>query len=119
VRTVTQAGATEVTRELQELGARIDRLRERLRTGDPDMPADEFQAAIDRAETKHRELHDQQPEATQSERALAMLPRAAEMYRRQIAEGLRATSEQQERLACYCVSGFGGRIQLKPLPDGD
>lgn len=40
--------AIEVPRELQELRARIERLRERLKQGDADMAADEIQAAIDR-----------------------------------------------------------------------
>jgi site-specific DNA recombinase len=48
--------AVEVPLELQELCARIERLRERSKHGDPDMPADEIQAAIDRAESKRREL---------------------------------------------------------------
>src|SRR5579863_3292295 len=43
-------------RELVELTARIERLRERLQHGDPDMTADELQAAIDRAEEKRHEL---------------------------------------------------------------
>jgi hypothetical protein len=51
----TQARATEAPRELEELGARIARLRDRLPRGDPDMPEDELQAAIDRAAEKRRE----------------------------------------------------------------
>jgi site-specific DNA recombinase len=41
--------AIEAPRELQELVARIARLRERLRAGDPDLTADELQGAIERA----------------------------------------------------------------------
>jgi hypothetical protein len=51
-----QAQALELPRELQELAARITRLRERLKSGDPDMPADELQAAMGRAEAKRCEL---------------------------------------------------------------
>src|SRR6185437_7008312 len=58
-----QARATEAPKELQELAARIERLRERLRQGDPDMTADELQAALDRAEGKRRELETRQPAA--------------------------------------------------------
>lgn len=47
---------TEQPRELQELNARIERLRERLNRGDADMTSDEIQAAIERAEAKAREL---------------------------------------------------------------
>jgi hypothetical protein len=52
----TEARAEKMPRELEELTARIARFRERLRQGDPDMTADELQAAIDRAESKRREL---------------------------------------------------------------
>jgi hypothetical protein len=54
-----QARATEAPRELEELEARIGRLRDRLKHGDPDMPEDELQAAIDRADEKRRELQEQ------------------------------------------------------------
>jgi site-specific DNA recombinase len=47
-----QTQAVEQPHELQELTARIERLRERLKRGDPDMTADEIQAAIDRAAAK-------------------------------------------------------------------
>jgi site-specific DNA recombinase len=47
---VLEARASEQPHELQEIVARIARLHERLRQGDPDMTADEVQAAIDRAE---------------------------------------------------------------------
>lgn len=79
----TQSRAIEVPRELQELCARIERLRERLKQGDPDMPADEIQAAIDRAESKRRELVERGPAAKQSAKILTMLPRAVEAYRRE------------------------------------
>src|SRR5256885_14782280 len=78
-------------RELQELCARIERLRERLKQGDADMAADEIQAAIDRAETKRRELEEQGPAAKPSSRLFTMLPQAAEAYRRQITKGWQAT----------------------------
>jgi phage-related minor tail protein len=83
-----QARATERPRELQDLDARIDRLRDRLDRGDSDMTADEIQTAIDRADATRRELQAQQPEAVQSAQALTMLPKAAAIYRRQIELGL-------------------------------
>lgn len=83
-----QARATEAPKELQELAARIERLRERLRKGDPDMTADEIAAAIERAEGKRRELEQQQPAARATAKVLTMLPRTAEMYRRQVLQGL-------------------------------
>jgi site-specific DNA recombinase len=113
-----QARAVEAPRELQELGARIDRLRARLQKGDPDMPADEIQAAIDRADDKRRELQDQQPAARQSAKILAMLPKAAEMYRRQIAEGLNGDPRAALKARVFLREWFSGKITLEPLPGG-
>jgi predicted nucleic acid-binding Zn-ribbon protein len=50
------ARAETLPHEIQELDARITRLRERLKAGDPDLMADELQAGIERAENKRREL---------------------------------------------------------------
>ena len=52
-------------REVEELDARIGRLRERMKAGDPDLTVDELQVAIDRAESKRRELLSERP--TESE----------------------------------------------------
>jgi hypothetical protein len=49
-----QKRATETPGELQELDARIARLRERLKKGDADLTADELQTAIERVEAKRR-----------------------------------------------------------------
>ena len=84
----SQTRTAEAPRELQELAARIERLRERLQRGDPDMTPDELQAAIDRAEEKRRELQGLEDSAGLPAKALAILPRAAELYRRQVALGL-------------------------------
>jgi site-specific DNA recombinase len=113
-----QARATEAPRELQELAARIERLRERLVKGDPDMPADEIQAAIERAEAKRRELQERQPEARQSAKILSILPRAAEMYRKQILEGLNGDPRAALKARVFLRDWFTGRITLEPLPDG-
>ena len=50
------ARSSEAPQELKELEAGLDRLRKRLKEGDPDMTADELQAAIERAEAKRRQL---------------------------------------------------------------
>lgn len=84
--------AAAVPTELRELEARLERLRVRLQQGDPDLAADELQAAIDRAEAKRRELQAAQPAARQSARILSMLPKAAALYRRQIELGLAGDS---------------------------
>jgi hypothetical protein len=83
-----QARASEVPHELQELAARIERLHERIRRGDPDMTIDELQAAMDRAEGKRRELEEQQASIRLPASAFSTVPRAAELYRRQVALGL-------------------------------
>jgi site-specific DNA recombinase len=73
---------SNTAQELQELTARMARLRERLRRGDPDMQPDELQAAINRAEAKREELENQQPAAKAAAKVLSILRRAAEIYRR-------------------------------------
>jgi hypothetical protein len=60
----------------------------RLHDGDADLEPDEIRSAIDKAEQKRRELLDMQPAAKQSAKMISMLPKAADAYRRQIAEGL-------------------------------
>ena len=90
--------------ELQALDQRIGRLRERLEDGDPDLEPDEIQAAIERAEEKRKELVDMQPAAKRSAKLLAMLPKAAETYRRQIAQGLDEDPPPLVRLGLFCGS---------------
>jgi site-specific DNA recombinase len=113
-----QTRASAAPRELQEIAARIERLRERLVKGDPDMPADEIQAAIDRAEAKRQELAAEQPEAKQSAKVLSFLPRAAHLYCRQITLGLEGDSRAALQARVFLRDWFGGKIRLEPLPDG-
>ena len=84
----------------------------------PDMTADEIQAAIDRAEAKRRELQDQQPEAKASAKVLSMLPRAAELYRRQVALGLDGDPRAALKARVFLREWFSGKTRLEPLPDG-
>ena len=114
----SQARAIETPRELLELAARIERLRERLQRGDPDMTADELQAAIDRAEEKRRELQELQGGAGLPDKALAILPRAAELYRRQVALGLDGHPDAILKARLFLREWLGGKIRLEPLPDG-
>lgn len=103
-----------VPRELQALDARIERLRERLKAGDPDLTADEFQVAVERAESKRRELR---PEARQNARILSLLPRAAELYRQQIEQGLDGDPQGASR-ARLILRDLLGEITLAPGEDG-
>jgi site-specific DNA recombinase len=113
------ARAAEAPKELRELTARIERLRERLHTGDVDMAPDEIEAAIGRAEVKLHELEARQPSAKESARVLSMLPRAAELYRRQVANGL--SGDPREALKARVTLRslvVGGRIVLSPGEGG-
>jgi hypothetical protein len=108
-----QARAVEAPQELQERGARIERPRERLKKGDADMAADEIQAAIDRAEEKRKELESQLPDRKQSAKVLSMLPKAAELFRRQLAEGLKGDPRAALKARVTLREMCGGRIDLK------
>lgn len=105
--------------EMQELDARITRLRERLKNGDPDLTADELQAAIDRVEAKRRELYEA-TRATSGEtaRILAALPKAAEYYGRQITLGLEGHPEATTRARAIVRDLLGGKVDLTPGEDG-
>jgi site-specific DNA recombinase len=92
-------------------------LRERLKHGDPDMAADEIQAAIDRASEKRREIQEQQI-AAPSARMFTMLPRAAEAYRRQITLGLDGDPRAALKARVILRDLFGGKIRLVPQLDG-
>lgn len=100
--------------ELQALDARIVRLRERLQRGDPDMTPDEIQAAIERAEAKRRELAAAQPTAKSGARLFAALPRAADLYRRQITAGLNGDARADMKARVILRELFGGKIRMVP-----
>lgn len=102
--------------EVRKLEERIGRLRERLRQGDPDMEPDELHAAIERAEAKRRELLTPRLATKESAKLMTLLPRAAELYRQQIEEGLTgfATATQKARLV---LRELLGEIRLHPGPD--
>lgn len=107
--------AVERPREVQELEARLDRLRERLRRGDPDLAADELQSAIDRVDEKRRALVEAQPTTNAATaRVLAMLPKAAETARREIAEALKGDSRASAKARVMLRGAYSGRIELQP-----
>ena len=113
-----QMREAERPQELQELTARIERLRDRLRRGDPDMTPDEIQAAIERAEAKARELGGPDVASAPAMKAFTMLPRAAEAYRRQITLGLEGEPRAALKPRSILREIFGGEIRLVPEPDG-
>lgn len=103
--------------ELQQLDARLMRLRERLQRGDPDMEPDELRAAIDKAEAKRKELIDAQCDASESAKVLSMLPKAAALYRKQIQDGLDGDADAAKK-ARAILRDMLGEIRLQPATDG-
>jgi hypothetical protein len=77
------------------------------------MPADELQAAIDRADAKRAGLLADQPAARATAKVLSMLPKAA-AYRRQIAEGLDGNARAAARARAAIRQLVGGKILLRP-----
>jgi hypothetical protein len=61
------------------------------------MTPDEIQAAIERAEAKAQEFQSLDGRTAPALKVFAMLPRAAEAYRRQIVLGLEGEPEQRSR----------------------
>ena len=111
------ARAETLPREIQELDARITRLHERLKAGDPDLAADELQAGIERAENKRRELLDARPTERENARVLGLMPRAAELYREQIDLGLGGDLAAAAK-ARTILRDMLGEIMLSPGEDG-
>ena len=112
-----QTRAVTAPRELQELDARLERLRTRLAAGDPDMTTDELQGLIDRVYAKRKELQAAQPATRQQAKILAMLPRAAEAYLQQIDLGL--SGDPRAILKSKVIlRDLVGPIRLEPATDG-
>jgi site-specific DNA recombinase len=109
--------SAEAPLELQQLDARLARLRERLRQGDPDMEPDELRAAIDKADAKRRELADLSSGVNDSAKVLTMLPKAAELYRKQISDGLDGSPEAAAK-ARTILRDMIGEIRLQPTSEG-
>jgi hypothetical protein len=109
--------AAQRPKDLADLDARSERLRERQRTGDPDLAADELQGAIDRALQKRTQLEAALPEAKRSAAVLAMLPKAAALYRQQIDLGLDGDPRAALKARVILRQLFGGKIVLRPGPD--
>jgi DNA invertase Pin-like site-specific DNA recombinase len=106
------ARAQEAPRELTDLTARIARLRERLRQGDPDLTADEIQAAIERAEAKKRALETKLPQSRAEQRVADFLPRAAALYKAQVAKGLEGDAREAAKARIVLRQMFG-RINMR------
>ena len=103
--------------EIRNLDKRIERLQDRLTTGDPDLEPDELQLAIEAAQRKRRDLLDAQPAARHSAKILTMLPKAARAYRQQIEQGL-DNDPRAAAKARVILRDLLGPIQMCPGKDG-
>jgi outer membrane murein-binding lipoprotein Lpp len=112
------AKAESIPHELQELDARLARLRARLQAGDLDLTADELQAAIARVEAKRDELRSMQPAARKSARIVSMLPKMAALYRKQNADGLDGDERAMAKAHLF-LRDLLGPISLTPGKKGE
>lgn len=108
--------AAQRPKELADLDARIERLRQRQRAGDPDLTTDEIQGAIEQAQQKRIQLEATLPEAKRSAAVLATLPKAAALYRQQIELGLDGDPRAALKARVILRRLFGGKIILRPGP---
>lgn len=116
---VAKAQLGEATRptEVLELDARIARLRERLRAGDPDMAPDELLAVIERAEQKRLDLLMARPKTAANDDAVRGLPSAAKMYREQIGKGLQGNRDEASQARHAVRRLLGEKVLLVPSED--
>jgi site-specific DNA recombinase len=112
-----QTKATQVPAEIQAIDERIERLRARLRNGDPDLAPDELEAALSKAEEKRRSLLTARP-AADGARMIAMLPSAAEEFREQIKQGLAGNVGASQKARVVLRQYFGGQIKMIPDQEG-
>ncbi|MDB6013121.1 MAG: pinR [Gammaproteobacteria bacterium] len=109
-----QTQAAEAPHELRALDARIERLQERLKRGDEDMASDEIEAAIERAQEKRAQLAPQLvPPRGASLRVFSILPRAAEMFRKQVTAGLDGNAKEALKAREVLRQMFDGQVDLK------
>jgi len=112
-----QTKAADVPAETQAIDERIERLRARLRNGDPDLAPDELEAALAKAEEKRCSLLTAQPSADGA-RVIAMLPDAAKEFREQIKQGMAGDVGASLKARVVLRQYFGGQIKMLPEAGG-
>src|SRR5260221_2612239 len=112
-----QSKAAQAPAEMQAIDERIERLRARLRNGDPDLAPDELEAALSKAEEKRRSLLNA-PSVTTGARVISMLPSAAADFREQIKHGLAGDAGASLKARVVLRQYFGGQIKMIPDQDG-
>ena len=98
---------------MQAIEERSERLRARLRNGDPDLAPDELEAALVKAEEKRRSLL-ANPSPADGARMIAMLPGAARELREQIKRGLAGDVAAALKAKVLLRHYFGGQIRMLP-----
>ena len=111
------SGKAQVPVEIQVIEERIERLRARLRSGDPDLAPDEIEAALTKAQEKRRSLLNA-ASSVNTAQLLEMLPSAAEDFRQQIGKGLAGDHGAALRARVVLRQYFGGQIKVLPEKDG-
>jgi site-specific DNA recombinase len=112
-----QSKAAQAPAEMQAIDERIERLRARLRNGDPDLAPDELEAALSKAEEKRRLLLNA-PSAATGARMISMLPSAAAEFREQIKHGLAGDAGASLKARVVLRQYFGGQIKMLPEEGG-
>ena len=116
---VGKSRSDEAKRPVEVVGleARIARLREGLKAGDPDMTADELLDVIGKAEQKRNDLLLIPSSTAANDDALRGLPSAAKRYKEQIAKGLQGNREEASRARLAVRQLLGDKILLTPSDD--
>lgn len=109
---------TMVPAQLEELNRRILRLQERLKSGDPDLTADELLGIIQKAESKRADLLAAEPGAERIDKVLGGVPAAAARYRAQIDKGLQGHRDEATRARVAVRKLLGDKISLLPAECG-
>ena len=104
-------------RELEELDKRLERLRTRLRAGDPDLTPTDLISAIERLEAQRKELLGMHAPEEISSTVFAMLPKAAELYRAQVNAGLDGDPKAAAKARVF-LRDYLGMIRLVPEAEG-
>jgi site-specific DNA recombinase len=107
------ARAEAAPKELQELDARL----ERLKGGVADLEPDELAAAIARIEAKRNELKAIQPAQRERAKVFALLPKAAATYLQRVEE-FKAGDPLATQMLRLMLTWLIGPIKLAPEPDG-
>lgn len=112
-----QQQANRVPAEVQAIDEKIERLRARLRGGDPDIGPEEIEAALSKAQERRRMLLSQ-ASAPNVAQEIAMLPTAAADFSQQIKLGLAGDRSASLRARVTLRLYFGEQFRMLPEAGG-